>query len=85
MTTKTKYTYRDDELMYAFEMRAPGKLFEATFIPVGEPNLVTNWDKRNFVAHDKAEAVRIAREYGRRIIDMEMIYVYLAPKGGRRW
>ena len=57
------------------------RLFEATYIPNGEPNRVDNWDKREFLAKNKTEAVKIAREYGARIIGKKMVYVYLANRG----
>jgi len=78
----TKYMYRDDELIDAFDLKGPGKMFRATFIPEGEPNRVDNWELRLFVALNKAEATRIAREYGKRIAHKQMVYVYLAD---RRW
>ena len=57
------------------------KLFEATFVPNGQPNRVANWDKRKFFAMNKTEAVKIAREYGARIIGKKLEYVYLANRG----
>ena len=57
------------------------RLFEATFVPNGEPNRVENWDVRQFLAKNKTEAVKIAREYGARIIGKKMVYVYLANRG----
>ena len=68
----------DQELINAFECGGPGKYFDATFIPLGEKSNVTNWDIRPFKAANKAEAVKIAREYGKRIIGKKMEYVYLA-------
>jgi hypothetical protein len=79
MTTKTILT--DQELIDAFSAgyHGAGKMFEATFIPVDAPRpSVSLWDNRYFRAKNKAEAVRIAREYGERIIDKKMLYVYLA-------
>jgi hypothetical protein len=83
MARKPTQHFRDDELIDSFELKAPGKLFRATFVPAGEPNMVSNWDVRPFIALNKAEAVKIAREYGQRIINMDMVYVYLGGK--RRW
>ena len=68
----------DQELINAFECGGPGKYYDATFIPLGERSNVTNWDIRPFKAANKAEAVKIAREYGKRIIGKKMEYVYLA-------
>ena len=68
----------DQELINAFECGGPGKYYDATFIPLGERSNVTNWDIRPFKAAHKAEAVKIAREYGKRIIGKKMEYVYLA-------
>jgi hypothetical protein len=77
MATKTIIT--DQELIDAFSGISAGKIFEATFIPVDAPRPSVNlWDNRYFRAKNKAEAVRIAREYGERIIDKKMLYVYLA-------
>lgn len=87
MTTKTaKQKFTDEELIAAFAFERPGRSWRATFVPAGAPNEVPLWDQRMFSAANKAEAVRIAREYGERIIDMRMVYVYLAPKsGGSSW
>lgn len=68
----------DQELINAFECGGPGKYYDATFIPLGERSNVTNWDIRPFKAANKAEATKIAREYGKRIIGKKMVYVYLA-------
>ena len=71
----------DDELLARFAATSPRKgerMFEATLIPNGETSNVTNWDKRNFTAPNKAEAVKIAREYAERIAEMKLEYVYLA-------
>jgi hypothetical protein len=83
MARKPTQHFRDDELIDAFELRSPGKLFNATFIPAGDDNRVDNWDIRVFHAFNKADAVKIAREYGQRIINMDMVYVYLGGK--RSW
>ncbi len=80
MTTKTILT--DQELINAFSGIGDGKTFEATFIPEDAPYpSVDLWDMRHFKAPNKAEAVRIAREYGTRIIEKKMIYVYVARRG----
>lgn len=71
----------DDELLARFAATSPRKgerMFEATLIPNGEMSNVTNWDKRNFTAPNKAEAVKIAREYAERIAGKKLVYVYLA-------
>ena len=71
----------DDELLARFAATSPRKgerMFEATLIPNGETSTVTNWDQRNFTAPNKAEAVKIAREYAERIAKMKLVYVYLA-------
>lgn len=75
--------FTNEELVEAFEMKRPGKLFRATYVPAGERNSVPLWDIRTFVATNKAEAVKIAREYGQRVIHMDMVFVYLAKKP--RW
>jgi hypothetical protein len=75
--------FTDQELIDAFLGERPGKIFRATFIPAWAPYpSVDQWDERLFKAANKAEALKIAREYGERIIDKKMIYVYL---GARRW
>jgi hypothetical protein len=81
---KTTTTITDQELIDAFAGNARGKIFEATFIPEDAPNTgsVALWDRRFFKAQNKPEAVQIAREYGRRIIDKKMIYVYVAGRSG---
>lgn len=73
--------YSIDELVAAFECKTPGRLFRATFVPAGEKSTVNNWNDRIFTAPNKKEAVKIAREYGQQVIDMDMIYVYLANRG----
>ena len=78
--------FTDDELIKLFN---PGlvddttgyRLFEATFVPNGQPNRVENWEVRQFLAKNKTEAVKIAREFGARIIGKKMVYVYLANRG----
>jgi hypothetical protein len=81
MTTTTTFT--DQELIDAFLGERAGKIFRATFIPADAPYpSVSLWDERLFKAAKKKEALKIAREYGERIIDKKMIYVYL---GARRW
>ena len=75
----------DQELINAFECSGPGKFYRATFIPMGEKNEVTNWDVRSFKAANKGEATKIAREYGKRIINMKMIYVYLGTPHRQAW
>jgi len=57
------------------------RLFEATYVPNGQPNRVENWEVRQFLAKNKTEAVKIAREFGARIIGKKMVYVYLANRG----
>lgn len=77
MTKSNRELLTDDELVSAFDMSNGAKnTYQATFIPEDEENLVTNWDIRLFTADSKPEAVKIAREYGYRIIDMRMVYVY---------
>jgi hypothetical protein len=85
MTTKTIIT--DQELINAFSGqghgKSCGKIWEATFIPEEAPYpSVDLWDRRFFMAPNKATATRIAREYGKRIIDKKMIYVYVAGRSG---
>lgn len=80
MTTSTITT---EALIAAFAGETSGKVFEATFIPNDAPYpSVSLWDHRFFKATNKAEAVKIAREYGKRIADKKMIYVYVAGKSG---
>jgi uncharacterized protein (UPF0212 family) len=80
MATKTILT--DQELINAFNGSSAGKTYEATFIPEDAPYpSVDLWDIRVFNAQNKAEATRIAREYGNRIIAKKMIYVYVANRG----
>jgi hypothetical protein len=80
MTTSTITT---ESLIAAFAGETSGKVFEATFIPEGAPYpSVSLWDRRFFKATNKAEAVKIAREYGKRIAGKKMIYVYVAGKSG---
>lgn len=74
--------FTTDELIESFELKRPGKMFRATFVPAGERHSVDLWDVRMFIADDKKEAVKIAREYGQRVIHMDMVFVYLAKK---RW
>jgi hypothetical protein len=81
MTTKTIIT--DQELIDAFSGQGHCKIWEATFIPEEAPYpSVDLWDRRFFMAPNKATATRIAREYGKRIIDKKMIYVYVAGRSG---
>lgn len=84
MTTKTHTSFTDEELIAAFAGERAGKIFKATFIPEDAPYpSVDLWEHRFFKAANKPEAVRIAREYARRILDdRKMIYVYL---GSARW
>lgn len=79
----TTITITTEELIAAFAGETSGKIFEATYIPNGAayPS-VPLWDRRYFKATNKAEAVKIAREYGKRIIGKKMIYVYVAGKSG---
>lgn len=80
MNTKAMIT--DHELIMAFSSARPKgkKVFEATFTPQDKPG-VDNWQQKTFTASNKAEAVRIAREYGARISNQRCEYVYLASKG----
>lgn len=68
----------DEELINAFQHRNGAKnTYLATFIPEdAEKSTVHNWHEVTFTANSKEEAVRIAREYGSRIILKRMIYVY---------
>jgi hypothetical protein len=72
----------DQDLIDAFNGVTTGKIYEATFIPLGCPNSVALWDRRFFKAQNKQEAVKIAREYGKRIINKKMVYVYVAGRSG---
>ena len=77
MTKNNKELLTDDELVSAFAMSNGAKnVYQATYIPEDEDNLVSNWDIKLFTANSKPEAVKIAREYGYRIIDKRMVYVY---------
>jgi len=71
----------DDELIARFAATSPRtgeRMFEATMIQNGETSDVRNWEQRNFTAPNKAEAVKIAREYAERIARKKLVYVYLA-------
>lgn len=73
----------DQDLIDAFSGTTTGKIYEATFIPTDAPYpSVALWDRRFFKAQNKPEAVKIAREYGKRIISKKMIYVYVAGNSG---
>ena len=76
----TKLMLTDHELIMAFSSARPEdkKVFEATFTPGSHP--IHGWEVVTFTATNKAEAVRIAREYGARIINKKCRYVYLASK-----
>ena len=78
----TKIMLTDHELIMAFSSARPEdkKVFQATFTPVNNSS-VDQWDEKYFTATNKTEAVRIAREYGARIINKKCRYVYLASKG----
>lgn len=67
----------DSEIINAFQLRNTGKnIYEATFIPMGEKSTVDNWEQLLFTANSKEEAVRVAREYGNRILFKKLRYVY---------
>lgn len=69
----------DQDLIDAFNGTAPGRTFRATFIPEEAPYpSVELWEYAFFKAPNKPQAVKIAREYGKRIIGKKMIFVYLA-------
>lgn len=71
----------DQDLIDAFSGTAPGKMFRATFIPEDAPYpSVPLWEYAFFKAPNKPQAVKIAREYGNRILGKKMIYVYLAGR-----
>lgn len=73
--------FTDQELASAFSQTLGAKQYKATFIPESAPYpSVDLWDERYFTANSKPEALKIAREYGARIIGKKMIYVYLAPR-----
>ena len=73
------------ELVSAFDGTAPGKVFEATFIPEDAPYpSVDLWDVRYFRATDKKAATKLARIYGKDILGKRMIYVYVAGRGWPR-
>lgn len=81
METTTNPT--QEQLIAAFDGTAPGKIFEATFIPEDAPYpSVDLWDRRYFKAMNKKEAVKIARLYGENVIEMKSIFVYLAGRSG---
>ena len=81
--TTTTINPTHQELVSAFDGTAPGKVFEATFIPENAPYpSVDLWDRRYFKAMNKKEAMKIARLYGQEIIEKKMIYVYLAGRSG---
>lgn len=70
----------DQELIDAFtENKHTGrKPFVATFVPKGMTHSdVSHWEDKVFYADNKAQATKIAREYGTRIIGKKMVYVYL--------
>ncbi len=78
-TTTTSPTHQD--LLAAFDGTAPGKVFQATFIPKDAPYpSVDLWDHRYFKAADKKAATKIARLYGKDILGKRMIYVYVAGR-----
>lgn len=81
METTTNPT--QEQLIAAFDGTAPGKIFEATFIPEdAQYPSVDLWDRRYFKAMNKKEAVKIARLYGQNVIEMKSIFVYLAGRSG---
>jgi hypothetical protein len=67
----------DHELVMAFSSERPEgkKVFQATITPGADP--LHNWDELYFTATNKAEAVRVAREYAARILGKKCRYVYL--------
>lgn len=68
----------DAELVNAFgAVPTAKKRYTATFIPKGADNHYTIWDDRTFYANSKPEAQKIAREYAKRIIGMQLVYVYV--------
>lgn len=69
--------YTDAELVASIQTNNETlKAYEGTFIPFGEKSNVENWTKVLFKAPTKAEATKIAREYGRRIMNQKMVYIY---------
>ena len=80
-TTMTQPTH--EEVLAAFAGEAPGKTFQATFIPKDAPYpSVDLWDHRYFKAADKKAATKLARIYGKDILGKKMIYVYIAGRSG---
>jgi hypothetical protein len=67
----------DQELCEAFSNARPvgKKVFQATITPGAHP--LHHWDELYFTATNKAEAVKIAREYAVRILGKKCRYVYL--------
>ncbi len=78
MATTTPLT--DEELIHAFSGFAAGRAYRVTMIPLGEENMVSNWETYYLNAASKPEAVKIAREYAKRIVKKQLVYVYLAKK-----
>ena len=74
----------DQDLIGAFDGTKKAKReWKAYYIPLDAPSTwesVSLWDIKIFTADNKKEAVRIAREYGARIIGAKLEYVYLNPK-----
>ena len=77
-TTTTLLT--DEELIHAFSGFAAGRAYRVTMIPLGEESTVKNWETYYLNAASKPEAVKIAREYAKRIVKKKLIYVYLATR-----
>jgi hypothetical protein len=75
--------YTDAELIRAFSSEASGKLYEADYIdtPRGVDYKFDQLEKKYLVAGSKPEALRIAREYGERILGKRLVYLYYVPKG----
>lgn len=72
--------YTDEQLQQAFSIRGGKRVFRATYCPSRSETSCTLWDERLFAADNKKDAVKIAREYGARILNKTLLYVYLVPK-----
>jgi hypothetical protein len=79
--------YSDAELIHAFTSAADGKVYQADYIdtPRGTNFKFDQLESKYLLAESKPEALRIAREYGERILGKRLVYLYYVPKGGRRW
>ena len=69
--------YTDAELVASIQTNNETlRAYEGTFIPFGEKLTFDNETRVLFKANTKGEAIKIAREYGRRIMNQKMVYLY---------